>query len=319
MDAPPRIVVHISREYGNLLAEGGVKDFTRGICAASARTRLDTYLFLPFPYDETGLAGLRESGKPLRLHVPLDRGVGDRTREETVIRTFEDPGIVGLTLYLVQSARFTCFRDQDPSIPRDSVYTYSRRAAMALGRPDLVGKRYVDSLEMNALLVKSALLALVQLELEPDLIHAHDAQLGFLPLVAQYSSEGLPNAAGRIPAVVTFHSLMDYYRGESAYDESIPAILGVPSRILERTLHRGAFEPVLIAGLFGAALNTVSENCATRPPALGFRLEVAVARAPAVRLWNPHRRDHERDRPARVRPHRPDAHGDPVGLRPARR
>ena len=29
MDAPPRIVVHISREYGNLLAEGGVKDFTR--------------------------------------------------------------------------------------------------------------------------------------------------------------------------------------------------------------------------------------------------------------------------------------------------
>ena len=249
--------------------------------------------------------------------MPLDRGVGDRTREETVIRTFEDPGIVGLTLYLVQSARFTCFRDQDPSIPRDSVYTYSRRAAMALGRPDLVGKRYVDSLEMNALLVKSALLALVQLELEPDLIHAHDAQLGFLPLVAQYSSEGLPNAAGRIPAVVTFHSLMDYYRGESAYDESIPAILGVPSRILERTLHRGAFEPVLIAGLFGAALNTVSENCARdlqhsgsdwKSQWLGHRLFGFGIRIEGITNGID---------PLRVRPHRPDAHGDPVGLRPA--
>ena len=49
---------------------------------------------------------------------------------------------------------------------------------------------------------------------------------------------------------------------KSLNSERVAAVCGVPNYILERCLHDGNFDPVLIAGLFGTALNTVSENFA---------------------------------------------------------
>ena len=255
-------VAHVSREFGDLISAGGVKDFTRGLCVAAAEHEIDTHLFLPYPADEQRLAALEPLGSPTFFDVRMDYSQKCRRAEHVAIRTFCDPQRPHLRLHLVDSHRFRFLSDSDGDIPRHGVYTYTSAEAQMLGRPDLAGNAYDDFFELNVLLVKSALRAIELLQIQPDVIHCHDGHVGFLPLIAQCSTEGFAVSLSDIPTLVTIHTPTNHYRGEVRYDSTIPWLCGVPYYIIENCLHNGHFDPMLIGGLFATGISTVSENFA---------------------------------------------------------
>jgi len=258
----PSLVVHLSREFGNLISVGGAKDTTYGICNASAKAGINTYLFLPFPYAQDEITKLNAIGTPLEVTLPMNLGRKGRWTEQAWVHRYGLPNQDNLTLCLVKSDRFSFLFDQGDRIPRDQPYTYSQSVAEQLGEPDLSGKGYTDLFEMNVLLVKATLRAIELFDLAPDLIHCHDTQLGFLPLITQCTTEGFASRLAYVPTLTTVHNLTNYYRGEIEYSELVPSVLGVPEHIVEKLLNGKKFEPLLCAGLFGTALNTVSENYA---------------------------------------------------------
>ena len=104
--------------------------------------------------------------------------------------------------------------------------------------------------------------ALGRLDGRPDLIHCFDGHTGFLPLLAQYGTDGYASFLADTPTVATVPDPTDRYRGLVAYSEYVAAVCSVPDYLIRRCLHDGNFDPLWVAGLFGSAINTVSENFA---------------------------------------------------------
>ena len=166
------------------------------------------------------------------------------------------------TLHLIDAQRYKYLIEGDGTVERHGIYQYTREEALALGRPELEGKGYVDFFAMNVLLVKAVLGALGRMPIRPDVIHCHDGHAALLPLIAQESREGFAPFLRHAPCVITVHNAGRGYHQEVADLEFAAAICGVSRRLVQGCLLEGSFDPLLAGGLFGSAVNTVSENYA---------------------------------------------------------
>ena len=85
MDEQVRTICYVTREFGDLVSAGGVKDLAKGICVAAAEHGLDARVFLLYPSQLPESFGLRPCPPQLRLDVRLDvhpryRGAPRRSR-----------------------------------------------------------------------------------------------------------------------------------------------------------------------------------------------------------------------------------------------
>jgi starch synthase len=258
----PKEVVHVAREYGNLLGAGGLRDSTKGICAAAGKLGIKNQIFLPHPNREIDLTKFQKIGEPLNFKVRMDYGKKCIRSEEVVVTNFFDLHQKNLVFHFVDTNRFRYLSESDNAIERQGIYTYTDKEAKLLGKPELYGKGYHDNFEINVLLVKSTLHALEKLKINPDIIHCHDGHTALLPFLSQYSQDNFALYLHDIPTLVTIYNATNRYRGEVFYDDSIQSICRIPDYILQGCIHQRKFEPLLAAGLSGATINTVSENYA---------------------------------------------------------
>jgi starch synthase len=255
-------VVHVAREYGDILGVGGARDTTKGICTAAADQGLETHVFLPAPSDMARVARYEPFGSALSMSVPMNLSKRCRRSEQAFVSHYRDPHRPNLVLHLVEADRFRLLPDGAGTTPRESLYTYTEYEAGQISRPDLAGKRYHDFFEMNTLLVKATLLSIAHLDLRPDLVHCHDSHMGMLPMIAQHASYAHPVGIRNLPTLTTIFNLADRYRAEITYDEFVPTVCSVSEWVMRACVYNGQFDPVLAAGLFGTMLSTLSENYA---------------------------------------------------------
>ena len=253
-----KCVVHVAREYGGLAGAGGLKDVVEGLSKASAEEGIDTHVFLPFyrVIEQREHPGLQER---LNFAVAMDYARQKRAESITIHSGRIQPH---LTLHLIDTQRYRYLMEGDGTIERYGIYQYTGDEAAALGRPELSGKGYVDFFAMNVLMVKGALGALSRMEIKPDVIHCHDGHAALLPLIAQESREGFAPNLRYVPTVITVHNAGAGYHQEVADLAFAAAICGVPRRLIDGCLLNGSFDPLVAGGLFGGAINAVSENYA---------------------------------------------------------
>lgn len=252
-------VCYLSREFGNVIGVGGIKDLAKGVSVAAAEHGLKAYVFLLHPPEAPELHGLRTNGPPLQFDMRLDLHHRHKRSVRVDVLPYTWPDIANLQFFLVQSPEAQYL---EGNILRCGVYTYTAQEALDLGRPELEGQAYEDLFDLNVLLIKATLHTLGKLDVQPDLFHCFDAHTSLLPLLAQYGRDDYDESVRSIPTLATIPDPTDHYRGEVAYSESVAALCGVSDRMIRRCLHEGKVDPVLIAGLFGATINTVSENFA---------------------------------------------------------
>lgn len=255
---PIKRVVHVAREYGSLAGVGGIKDVTEGLCRASAAMGIDTHLFLPYYRvieKRDGLL-LKES---LRFDVPMDYPGEKRIESVTIQSGLIEPN---LTIHLVDADRYKYLAEGKGKIERHGIYQYTKEEAKALGRPQLEGGGYIDFFAMNVLLVKATLHALGRMKIKPDIVHCHDGHAALLPLIAQASEEAFAPFIRYVPSLITIHNAGKGYHQEISDLEFASAICNVSSTVVEGCLLNDNFDPLLAGGLYGNAINTVSENYA---------------------------------------------------------
>lgn len=249
-------IVHVSREYGELAGAGGIKDVTEGLCKATAAKGIDTHVFMPFYRSIKG-----------RIELTLDQvfdvamNYANQKRIERVT-TYTATLAPNLTVHLVDAMRYQYLAEMDGSVERDGIYTYTKTEASALGQPGLQGKGYVDFFAMNVLLVKATLHALGKMKARPSLIHCHDGHAALLPLIAQASEEDFAAHLRYTPTLITIHNAGKGYHQEISDLQFAAAVCGLPYDIVSYCILNGNFDPLLAGGLFGSAINAVSENYA---------------------------------------------------------
>jgi len=256
------IVAHVTREFGELLGAGGLRDNVKGICVESSRNGINTHVFVPLSPSGLNSNEYSVMGEPMRFDVRMNLGKRCRRTEVVEVRHYRRVDQPNLCFHFVTSDRYDHLCEGDGTAPRRGVYTYTPEDAEAIGRPDLTGKRYNDNFELNVLLIKASLRAMGDLSLKPDLIHCHDGHTGLLPLIAQHSIDSYASFLRYTPTLLTLHNAADRYRGQAPLDELAQSLCGIPAHILKGCLHNDQLDPVLAAALFGTALNTISENYA---------------------------------------------------------
>jgi starch synthase len=251
-------VVHVCREYGTLAGAGGMKDVTEGLARASAAAGIDTHVFLPYyrAIDDNESIKVDET-----IHFDVLMNYPHEQRSESVVicrvRAEEN-----LTLHLVKTDRYRYLAEGADRIERKGIYQYTDQEAKALGRPELKDKGYFDFFAMNVLLVKSALSALGNVDMKPDVIHCHDGHAALLPLIAQASEEGLGHSLAHVPCVLTIHNAGTGYHQEVANFDFAATLCGVPWYVVQGCKLDDKFDPLVAGGIFCQAVNTVSENYA---------------------------------------------------------
>jgi starch synthase len=255
--SPVSCVVHVSREYGDMAGAGGIKDVTEGLCNASASEGIDTHVFLPF-YQVIDVKDL-----DLKQGVSFDVAMNYPREKRTEPVTVHDVQVKpGLMIHLIKSYRYDYLCEGKEKIKRQGIYQYTSEEAKALQLPELEGRGYIDFFAMNVLLVKSALHALSKMDIKPDIIHCHDGHAALLPLLAQASEDGFDPFLRHVPSIVTVHNAGKGYHQEITDLEFAAAILNVPREVIDGCLLNGSFDPLLAGGIYGSAINTVSENYA---------------------------------------------------------
>jgi starch synthase len=250
-------VVHISREYGSLAGAGGIKDVTEGLCKAAAAMGIDTHIFLPY-YRVIDKKNLHLK-KSQEFDVEMNYSAEKRTESVTIYSSLIKPK---LTVHLIKAQRYQYLAEGKSLIKRQGIYQYTKEEAKALGRPELEGKGYIDFFAMNVLLVKATLHGLGKMQIRPDIVHCHDGHTALLPLIAQASEETFVPYLRYVPSVITIHNAGRGYHQEVSDLEFAAAICGVSRDVIKGSLLNGFFDPLLAGGLFGSAINTVSENYA---------------------------------------------------------
>jgi starch synthase len=250
-------IVYVAREYNALAGAGGMKDVAEGLCKAAAAAGIDTHIFLPYYRVIQERSGINPS-KTCEFSVPMNF-INERRSEFVKIFTLKKKGV---NIHMIKS-RLYDYLAQGENIPRRGIYQYTAEEAEALGRPELAGTGYFSFFAMNVLLVKAALIALDRMDIVPDVIHCHDGHTALLPLVAQASGENIVSPSYRhIPYVVTIHNAgLGYHQDVNDLDFA-SAACGVPRSVIDGCLLNGSFNPFVAAGMFGAVMNTVSENYA---------------------------------------------------------
>jgi starch synthase len=255
-------IIHISREYGRFIEGGGLKDSIEGLCRATAKSGVETHVFLPFPRKQDEFQKLIRIIEDFVLEV--DIGYLDRhpESEKVLISTYEDSKLKTLKFHFLSANLFKYNSEGNGLIERESTYTYTLSEAHKLKQPELFGKGHLDFFEFNVLFVKATLHAIEKLRLKPDLIRCHDGHTAILPLIAKHSKDNFSAYLANTPTLTTIHNASDRYRGEVPYSTSIELMCGTYSAMLEPCIHNGKFEPILAAALFGTEIHTVSENYA---------------------------------------------------------
>ncbi|MFQ5543208.1 MAG: glycogen synthase [Nitrospiria bacterium] len=258
--------MHIAREFGTAAGVGGVKDVTWGLSRATADLGIRTHMFLPY-YRKVDSFLKKES---LQIHTchsfVLDMNYGSHIRKEAVeILSCEFQK--NLWLYLIKARPFRYLAEEPTrKIERHGIYQYTSAEAEALGNPSLEGSGYSDAFAQNVLMVKATLRTLGKIAWRPDVVHCHDGHAALFPLIAQTSSEGFAAYLAHVPTLITIHNAGKGYHQETDSLEYAQAICGIQAEhaqeICKACTLDGLFDPLLAAGLFGTAINTVSENYA---------------------------------------------------------
>lgn len=259
-------VLHIAREFGPIAGAGGIKDVTWGLCKASAKAGIATEMFLPH-YRKVDAYLLRHKMRlqPLcTFVVRMDYGHYVRAEKVTVATCEIVPK---LKLYLVKADPFRYLAEQpEKKIPRYGIYQYTKDEALALAQPDFEGQGYADAFAQNVLLVKATLLTLAHLAWRPDVVHCHDGHTALFPFIAQTSSEGYAPDLAHLPTLLTIHNAGKGYHQETSSLDYVQKICGLDPFIAKNSVMGcildGAFDPLLAGGIYGTAVNTVSENYA---------------------------------------------------------
>lgn len=245
----------LTREYGDFAGAGGVKDVTRQLAEAVARSGRRVSVVLPL----YGFMDPRELGfSMLDLSFEVDMPYLDQERREFV-RVFQRVFPVGkgavsikgsLTVYLLDAQRYC---------EKKSVYTYS--AAEELENPfHRQGTGHYDYFAMNVLLQKAALALMICLDERPDVIHCHDGHTAIVPAIIR-ETEGYRHYFRHTGVVVTIHNAGYGYHQDVDDLPFAQVITGLPAKVVEDNLLDGSFDPLLAASSY-AVVNTVSENYA---------------------------------------------------------
>lgn len=251
-----REIVHVSREYGSLAGAGGIKDVTEGLCRAAAASGIKTHVFLPYYRAIKETQNFHKSCDEFNVNMNYP---GQKRTESVEIWT--DTSTNNLEVHLIKAPRYQELLEGD-NVERHGIYTYTKEEANALGRPELAGKGYVDFFAMNVLLVKATLHAIERLKIKPDIIHCHDGHTALLPLIAQTSEDNFSPFLHYVPTLITVHNAGKGYHQEIEDIDFASAICGIPHDISKFCVLNDAFDPLIAGGLFGSAINTVSENYA---------------------------------------------------------
>jgi starch synthase len=234
----------ITREYGDLAGAGGVKDVTRQLAMALAKSGRAVSVVLPL---YGSITPKRLGFARLELDFDLDMSYPQEERRELVTVWHQKKEI---DIYLIDSPRFR---------EKTGIYTYT--ATDERHNPThLQGTGHFDYFAMNILLQKAALCLAIQLEKRPDIIHCHDGHTALLPAMAR-EIDGFRHYFSKTGFVVTIHNAGLGYHQEIHDLAFARAISGLPARVIDGHLLAGAFDPFLAAASY-AVMNTVSENYA---------------------------------------------------------
>jgi starch synthase len=235
----------ITREYDGLAGAGGVKDVSRQLAEALAKSTKKVRAVLPcYGFMNPEDLGFKQAGISFTVAMPY---VGIERREQVEIWQRREKNI---TIYLADTLRFR---------EKRSVYTYT--AADETNNPEyLQGTGHHDYFAMNVLLQKAAIALIMRLREQPDIIHCQDGHTAILPAIIR-ETEGYRHYFNRTGCVVTIHNAGRAYHQEVADLSFAETICGLPERIINENLLEGLFDPFLAASSY-AILNTVSENYA---------------------------------------------------------
>ena len=258
MDELVRSVCYVSREFGNLVGVGGVKDLAKGVCVAAAEYGLDAHVFLLFPDRAPEMFGLKPCEPPMQLVVRMDCHRRYRRTELVEVLTYEQPGLPKLRYYFIKAtAQYI-----EGKVPRRGIYVYTPEEAEELGQPRLAGQVYGDLFDSTFCSSNRPCTPSAGSTCGPTSSTVSTGIPAFCRSSRSTGSDEYAHFLGSTPTLATVPDPTDHYRGEVPYDEFVAAVCGVPEYIIRRCLHDGNFDPVLIAGLFGSGINTVSENFA---------------------------------------------------------
>ena len=271
-DGTPAIkcVAHVTREYLGLAGVGGIKDVVEGLARASAAAGIESHVFLPYYHSiDAALAELNSKRiAPLNLVETASFDVKmyyvgqPRTERVSVHSVDMAPN---LTIHLVNSRRYKELFEGDHVSSRTGIYVYTEDDAKALRRPELQGKGYGDYFAMNILLVKATLHFLGEKAIRPDVIHCHDGHTAVLPLLAQESTDGYAAFLRHTASLITIHNAGRGFHQEVSDLDFARTVCGLPESkadAISGCRLDGSFDPLLAGGLYGSAINAVSENYA---------------------------------------------------------
>jgi len=234
----------ITREYGDLAGAGGVKDVTRQLAVALAKSGREVSVVLPLYGSKTPR---RLGFSRLELDFDLDMSYPQEERRELITVWHKKTDV---DIYLIDSPRFR---------EKTGIYTYT--AADERRNPvHLQGTGHIDYFAMNILLQKASLCLMIHLGQRPDIIHCHDGHTALLPAMVR-ELDGFRHYFSQTGLVVTIHNAGLGYHQE-IYDLAFArAITDLPARVIDEHLLDEAFDPLLAAASY-AVMNTVSENYA---------------------------------------------------------
>ncbi len=239
-----REIWQITREYDGLAGAGGVKDVSRQLAEALARSKRKVSVVLPrYGFMDPEVLGFSLAQPSFDIAIPY---VGIERREPVRIWLRKDL----VDIYLVESDRFS---------EKRAVYTYTAEdeADNPMHRQ---GAAHGDYFAMNILLQKTAIDLMICLEKRPDIIHCHDGHTALLPAMIR-EKEGYQQYFSKTGVVVTIHNAGIGYHQEVDDLPFAETVTGLPARVIHANLLGGNFDPFLTAASY-AVLNTVSENYA---------------------------------------------------------
>ena len=244
----------LSREYGDLVGAGGVKDVVEQLAKAlaekaSSRVRVVLPLYGSMDPVKLGLKQVwdpQHKSRPLEYEVDMNYVLQER-REGVKVWTLKRDNIV---LLLLDSKRFS---------EKLAPYTYTEQEEKQDPSKQR-GMGHVDYFSVNILLQKAALDLMMILGERPDVIHCHDGHTGVLPAIVS-ENPGYRAYFRKAGMLVTIHNAGLGYHQEVDDLPFAKAVTGLPDRVITNNCIDDAFDPFLAAADY-SVLNTVSENYA---------------------------------------------------------
>ncbi len=235
----------LTREYRGIAGAGGVKDVSRELSEALARTGFDVTVVMPgYGFIKPEQAGFSSLGPQFEV----DMNYAQEERREKV--QFWRKKMNQVHLILVEAERYSEKMD---------VYTYTE-AEESVDKSHKKGTGHYDYFAMNILLQKSTLGLCIYQGTRPDIFHCQDGHTALLPALMR-ELDGFRQYFRDSSAVVTIHNAGRGYHQDVDDLFFARAVTSLPWRVINNSLLNNSFDPFL-AGASYAAINTVSENYA---------------------------------------------------------